>query len=169
MYLGYKRGAWSILGAYTHPVQTRDRRSFDDYSSRHHTFSGLVIRRRLWQTSQLSVSFSRYTRDAATYTNVSGDERRANIDVQFTGNKSGFDWDIEAMNQTGRIGAHAIKAWAFGTSIGHTFAETRRKPHLGLGVDAASGNRNQNGDTLNTLIPYFPTAITLPAIRVTPT
>ena len=62
LYLGYKRSAWSILGAYTHPVQTRDRRSFDDYNSRHHTFSGLVIRRRLWQTSQLSVSFSRYTR-----------------------------------------------------------------------------------------------------------
>ena len=133
LYLGYKRGAWSILGAYTHPVQTRDRRSFDDYSSRHHTFSGLVIRRRLWQTSQLSVSFSRYTRDAATYTNVSGDERRANIDVRFTGNKNGFDWDIEAMNQTGRIGAHAIKAWAFGSSIGHTFAETRLDATLGIG------------------------------------
>ncbi len=156
VYLGYKRGAWGILGAYTHPVQTRDLRSFDDYSSRHHTFSGLVIRRRLWQTSQLSVSYSRYTRDAATYVNVSGDERRANIDVRFTGNKNGFDWDIEAMNQTGRIGGHAIKAWAFGSSIERTFAETRWTPHLGLGVDAASGNRNKNGHTLNTFNPLFP-------------
>ena len=92
-----------------------------------------MIRRRLLQTSQLSVSYSRYTRDAATYANVSGHERRANIDVQFTGNKNGFDWDIEAMNQTGRIGAHAIKAWAFGSSIGRTFAETRLNATLGIG------------------------------------
>ena len=117
LYLGYKRGAWTILGAYTPPGPNAGSAIFRRLRRiRHHTFSGLVIRRRLWQTSQLSVSYSRYTRDAATFTNVSGKERRANIDVQLTGNKNGFDWDIEAMNQTGRIGAHAIKAWAFGSS-----------------------------------------------------
>ena len=156
VYLDYRRDAWRITGAYTHPVRTRDLRSFDDYSSHHQTFSGLLFRRRLWQTSQLSVGYSRYTRDAAAFISVSGNERRANIDVRFTGTINGFDWDLEAMNQTGRIGAYAIKAWGFGTLIGHTFTETRWTPHLGLGVDAASGNRNANGHTLNTFNPLFP-------------
>ncbi len=69
-----------------------------------------------------------------------------------------------------------------GSSIGHTFAETRLKPHLGLGVDAASGNRNRNGQTLNTSNPLFPNGHCLagytgypnlihikPAMRVHPT
>jgi len=60
------------------------------------------------------------------------------------------------MNQTGRIGAKTIEAWAFGTSIGRTFADARWKPHFGLSVDAASGNRNANGHTLNTFNPLFP-------------
>jgi hypothetical protein len=30
-------------------------------------------------------------------------ERRDSVDVRFTGAARGFDWDIEAMKQTGRI------------------------------------------------------------------
>ncbi len=156
VYLDYRRSVWRVTTAYTQPVQTRDRRSFDDYSSHHQTFGGVLIRRRLWQTSQLSISYSRYTRDAATFISVSGNERRSNIDVRFTGTMNGFDWDIEAMNQTERIGAKTIEAWAFGTSIGRTFTDARWKPHFGLNVDAASGNRNPNGNTLNTFNPLFP-------------
>ena len=152
----YRRGGWRLGGLYSQPVQIRDRRPFDDFSDRRLTASGILIRRPVMGSSEVSVYYLHYRRGAAHFTSASGDERRESVDVRLKGAANGFDWDIEAMNQTGRIGSQAIDAWAFGSVVGYTLANTSWTPHLGLGVDAASGDRNPHDDRLETFNPLFP-------------
>jgi len=152
----YRRGGWRLGGLYSQPVQIRDRRPFDDFSDRRLTASGFLIRRPVMGSSEVSVYYLHYRRGAAHFTSASGDERREIVDVRLKGAANGFDWDIEAMNQTGRIGSQAIDAWAFGSVVGYTLANTSWTPHLGLGVDAASGDRNPHDDRLETFNPLFP-------------
>ncbi len=80
-------------------------------------------------SSEVSVYYLHYRRGAAHPTSASGDERRESVDVRLKGAANGFDWDIEAMNQTGRIGSQAIDAWAFGSVVGYTLANTSWTPH----------------------------------------
>jgi Alginate export len=155
-YADYQRGAWRVTGAYARPVQIRDLRAFDDSSDGRLTVGGLLIRRRLLGSAQLAVDFIHYTRDAAVFTTVSGDERREIIDLRFRGAANGFDWDVEAMNQAGRIGSQDIDAKAFGSSVGYTFADVGWTPRLSLGVDLATGDRNPQDNRLETFNPLFP-------------
>jgi hypothetical protein len=138
-YADYQRGAWRVTGAYARPVQIRDLRAFDDSSDGRLTVGGVLIRRRLLGSAQLAVDFIHYTRDAAVFTTVSGDERREIIDLRFRGAANGLDWDLEAMSQTGRIGSQDIAAKAFGSSVGYTFADVGWTPRLALGVRSRNG------------------------------
>jgi hypothetical protein len=87
---------------------------------------------------------------------VSGGERRDILDVHFAGAAKGFDWDAEAMGQTGRIARDDIEAWAFGSLAGYTFRNVGWTPRLGLQVDAASGDNNPRDHRLETFNPLFP-------------
>ena len=131
----YRRSGWQLGGLYSQPVQIRDRRPFDDYSDRRLTASGILLRRRVMGSSEVSVYYLRYRRDAAHFTSATGDERREIVDVRLSGAANGFDWDIEAMNQTGRIGSLSIEAWAFGSVVGYTLANTK------LDASSRSGRR----------------------------
>lgn len=159
----YQRGLWRIVGLYSRPLQLRDLRAFDDYSDDRMTVSGILIRRRLLESAQMSVYYGRYTRDSAQFISASGNERRDIGDIRFGGAMNGFDWDIEAMNQTGRIEDQAIQAWAFGSSVGYVFADAAGKPHLELALDAASGDRSDQDRRLETFNPLFPNGYFLPA------
>jgi len=152
----YERGDWKFIAFYSQPVQDRDLRAFDDYSSARLTYGGVRVERRLWQGTQFAVYLSRFTQDQARYLTVTGNEHREIIDAHFSGARSGFDWDIEGMNQTGRIGPDAIEAWAFGSLGGYTFSQVALTPRLGLQIDAASGNRNGADHRLGTFNPLFP-------------
>jgi alginate export protein len=152
----FARGAWRFTGAYTHPVQTRDLRPFDDYSDKRVTFGGILIRRHVLGSAQLSVDFTRYTHANAMFTTASGDERRDAVDVRFNGATNGFDWDIEAMNQIGQIGSLAIEAKAVGSLAGYTFDGVGWSPRLGLGVDFGTGDHDPHDSRLETFNPLFP-------------
>jgi hypothetical protein len=155
-WLDYERGQWAFIGFYSQPVQDRDLRAFDDYSSDRLTFSGVRIERRLSAWGQVSAYYARFTQDAAKFLSVSGDERRDVLDVRFGGKAMGFDWDIEAMNQTGAIGGDSVRAWAFGSLAGYSFAGLGWSPRLGLQIDAASGDSNPHDRVLRTFNPLFP-------------
>jgi hypothetical protein len=155
-WLDYERGKWTFIGFYSQPVQDRDLRAFDDYSSSRLTFSGVRIERALSGWGQVSAYYARFTQNAANFLSVSGNERRDVLDVRFGGKAKGFDWDVEAMNQTGAIGGDPIRAWAFGSLGGYTFAGLGWSPRLGLQVDAASGDSNPHDRVLGTFNPLFP-------------
>ena len=152
----YERGPWRFTSFYSQPVQNRDAHIFDDYSSGRLTYGGVRIERRLFGVMGLSSYLSRFTQDDVTFPSAHGDEARNILDARLAGAAAGFDWDLEAMGQTGRIGQDRIAAWAMGSLGGYTLKRVVWTPRLGLQVDAASGDNNPNDHRLGTFNPLFP-------------
>lgn len=155
-YADYQWRAWRVSGGYTQPVQIRDQRAFDGYSNNRLTLSGVRVQRLLFGSAHLTGFYIHYTNRDAAYTSVTGNERREVMDIRFNGIASGLDWDIEGMNQFGKIAHQLIRAWAFGSLVGYTFAHVHWTPRLGLSVDFATGDRNPHDNTLETFNPLFP-------------
>ena len=154
--VAYTRGPWRFIALHTDPVQNRNRRAFDDYSSPHLSFGLLRIERKITASSSLSAYVGRFSQDDARFLSARGNERRDLVDVRLAGSGGGFDWDAEAMAQNGRIGARTIHAWATGAIIGRTFDRTPLRPRVSLQFDAASGDKNPTDHQLNTFNPLFP-------------
>jgi hypothetical protein len=155
-WIDYERGPWRYIAFYSHPVQDRDLRPFDDNSNNQLTYGGFRVEREIMRTASLSAYISRFTQDSARFPSAHGDERRDIVDVRFAGSKGSLDWDVEAMKQVGRIGLQDIEAWAFGSLAGYTLRDTPWTPRLGIQVDAASGDRSPTDNQLNTFNPLFP-------------
>jgi len=154
--VAYTRGAWRFIALHTYPVQNRNRRAFDDYSSPHLSFGLLRIERKITSSSSLSAYVGRFRQDDARFPSASGNERRYLVDVRLTGSGGGFDWDAEAMAQSGSIGARVIRAWTTEAIVGRTFESVPLSPRVSLQFDAASGDKNPADDRLNTFNPLFP-------------
>jgi hypothetical protein len=152
----YEDGPWRLISFYSQPVQNRDLRAFDDYSSGRLTYGGVRLERKLSASSSLAIYYSRFNQDDARFPAASGNEFRDIVDARFSGSAGGFDWDLEAMNQTGHIGSQSVEAWAFGTIGGYTFADLTMTPRLGLQFDGASGDDNPHDHQLGTFNPLFP-------------
>jgi hypothetical protein len=152
----YERGPWRLVSFYSLPVQDRDLRMFDDYSSGRLTYGGMRVERKIFGSDSLTAYYSRFTQDNAKFPSASGDERRDIFDLRFSGAGGGFDWDLEAMKQTGRIGSDEVDAWAIGSLAGYTLADIGWTPRFGLQLDAASGDNDPHDHTLETFNPLFP-------------
>jgi hypothetical protein len=151
----YENGPWRFITFYSHPVQVQDNRVFDDYSNGKQTFGGARLERKLTETTNITGYYANFTQADARFPNAAGNERRDVLDVRLNGTSNHFDWDIEAMNQTGRIGPDKIEAWAFGSLAGYTFANAAWSPRVGIQLDAASGDGNVPG-RFGTFNPLFP-------------
>jgi hypothetical protein len=152
----YETGLWRFISFYSLPVQTRDLRAFDDFSSGRLTYGGARAERKLTESSDIAVYYSRFTQDNARFPNASGDERRHILDVHYNGTFSNIDVDIEAMGQVGHIGNDDVRAWGFGSLAGYAFSDIDWLPRLGIQIDAASGDTNPNDHMLGTFNPLFP-------------
>jgi len=152
----YEHGLWRFISFYSQPVQNRNLRLFDDYSNGHLTYGGDRIERSDVGPGQLSAYYSQYRQDNARFLTVQGNERRDIFDVRYAGGLDGWDWDLEAMGQTGQIGRDSIQAWAFGTLAGYRWEATVWSPRLGLQFDGASGDQNPHDGRLGTFNPLFP-------------
>jgi hypothetical protein len=136
--VAYTRGPWRFITLYTDPVQSRDSSLFDDYSSPHLSLGLVRVERQVTSSSSLSAYVGQFRQDDARFPSASGNERRALVDVRYTGISGRVDWDAEAMSQNGRIGAQTIRAWATGVVIGRTFGSSGSRPRISLQFDAAS-------------------------------
>jgi hypothetical protein len=150
----YRHGGWQLSAAYTQPVQISARDRY--YSSSDLTFGGVHIERRLAKLGSVSGYVARFTHNDAVFAGASGNERRNVFDVRLAGSIRGVDWDAEAMHQTGSVGAQIVQASAVGSSVGYTIASVAWTPRIGLGGDAASGDRNPGDTMLQTFNPLFP-------------
>jgi Alginate export len=114
------------------------------------------MERKLSDSMNINAYYANFTQADVHFPNAAGDERRDILDVRATGTAKHFDWDLEAMNQTGRIGTRAIEAWGFGSLAGYTFADVNWTPRFGIQVDAASGDGKSPGHPFGTFNPLFP-------------
>jgi hypothetical protein len=156
LWMEYKLGKWLFTGFYSQPVQDRDLRVFDDYSSNSFTYGGVHAEYRFTGTIGVSASISQFKQDDVRWIAVAGDELRNVFDGRFFGTYKDFDWDVEGMGQLGHIAEDHIAAWAIGALAGYTFEAVGWTPRLGLQLDAASGNSNPNSKTFGTFNPLFP-------------
>jgi hypothetical protein len=152
----YEKITWRYIAYFSHPVQARNIRCFDDFSSSALRYGGFRIEHKLNDSIKLSSYLSQYNNKNAFFPSVMGSERRNLRDIRFVGKGSSFDWDIETMGQVGTIANQNIRAWGFGSISGYTFEHINLKPRIGLQLDAASGNQKKNGSTLGTFNPLFP-------------
>jgi len=152
----YETGLWRLIGFYSQPVQDRNLRAFDDFSNGHLTYGGIRLERRDVGPGQLSAYYSRYTQDGAHFLTARGNEERDIFDVRYAGGLDGWDWDLEAMGQTGEIGNQQVQAWAFGNLAGYRWPDAFWSPRLGLQFDGASGDGNPHDHVLGTFNPLFP-------------
>nr|WP_244424791.1 alginate export family protein [Methylobacterium nodulans] len=156
LWADWETESWRLLGFISQPVQYRFAEPFDDFSNRGLRFSTLRVERKVLGDNELSAYWGLYQRDGARFLDAGGNEARHVFDVRFAGAADGFDWDLEAMGQLGRVGSSAIRAWAVGSRVGYTFASLPLQPRLGLQADAASGDRRRDDATLGTFNPLFP-------------
>jgi hypothetical protein len=156
LWADYEISKWRFIAYATQPVVDRDERPFHDSSSRHMTFSGVRVERKVFGDDELSAYWSRFTQDQATYQGRTGPERRDVFDARFAGAAGSFDWDLEGMEQTGAFAGREIEAWAIGTRGGDTFRSVLWQPRIGLQLDAASGDANPTDHKLGTFNPLFP-------------
>jgi len=152
----WESGPWRVLGFASQPVQYRDDRDFDDTSSADFRFNMLRVERQVLGTNELSAYWALFDRDTARYIDGSGEEDRHVFDLRFAGKASGFDWDVEAMGQLGKVGEKDIRAWAVGARTGYTFENAAWTPRIGLQFDIGSGDRNSGDKSLGTFNPLFP-------------
>jgi hypothetical protein len=155
-WVDYEKGKWRYITFYSHPVQDRDLRAFDDYSNARLSYGGFRVEHKVMQSASIAVYVSRFSQEDARFPSVTGNERRDVVDVHFAGTHGSMDWDLEAMNQSGRIGIQDVAAWAFGSLGGYTFSSIPWTPRVGLQVDSASGDKNPHDNQLNTFNPLFP-------------
>ena len=152
----YETGLWRFIGFVSQPVQYRFGDVFDDFSGQNFRFSTARIERKVFGDNELSGYYSLFERSSARYLDALGEETRHIFDVRFAGNANGFDWDLEAMRQTGHVGPKEIEAWALGGRTGYTFSNAAWTPRIGLQADAASGDGRAGDNTISTFNPLFP-------------
>jgi hypothetical protein len=149
-------GPWKFIGFVSRPVQYLDYGTFNDYSNGSFRFDMLRVERQLSSTIDLSAYYALYERDNAQYLDASGIEHRNVFDVHFAGRLQNVDWDLEAMEQTGEVGAKEIRAWALGGRTGYTFGNLAWSPRIGLQADAASGDSHPGDNKIESFNPLFP-------------
>jgi hypothetical protein len=152
----YENGPWRFITFYSHPVQVQDFRVFDDFSNSDLTFGGTRLERKLTETSNITGYYANFSQANGRFANAAGIEHRDIFDLRSSGTADHFDWDLEAMNQTGSIGPRSVEAWAFGSLAGYNFANVNWTPRVGIQIDAASGDGNIAGHAFGTFNPLFP-------------
>jgi hypothetical protein len=95
--------------------------------------------------------------DPATFNGTTGVERRHTAGARLGGKlgTTGFDFDVEAAGQFGRLGGQDIRAFMLASQLGYTLAKAPATPRVFVGLDYASGDHHRGGDiqTFNQLFP----------------
>jgi hypothetical protein len=135
----YQRPDWEATAFLTRPVLEQTYRFSSDDSST--AFWGLYVTH--WLNPAQSLGFDLYyfgvDRDKNTYTSGTAREDRHTFGTRWFGGRDQWDWNGEAMFQTGTFGNETILAWAGAMDTGYTL-NTMWQPRFGLKAGAASGN-----------------------------
>ncbi|MCY1401246.1 Alginate export [compost metagenome] len=132
-----------------------DKDSFDDGSNNNVKFYGLYGTLPLSRGWNVDLYGFGLETEARSLAGLTGEEERYTLGTRIFGNAGPFDWSWDLAGQFGDMASADIRAWAFSTDSGYSFAGPWR-PRLGLRIDAASGDRQAGDDRVETFDPLFP-------------
>ncbi|MDB6174734.1 MAG: hypothetical protein JWL59_4045 [Chthoniobacteraceae bacterium] len=95
-------------------------------------------------------------RDDAAFQQGIADELRHSFGARFWGKPGAWDYNYEALIQTGSFGGANILAWTVATDTGYTSASLPFHPRVGFKADIATGDCNPNDGRLTTFNALFP-------------
>ena len=92
----------------------------------------------------------------AAFVQGAAEERRHSFGARLSGNRGPWDWNWEAVYQTGSFGEGDIDAWTLASVTGYRFSELRWQPRVALSANIASGDDDPDDADLGTFNPLFP-------------
>lgn len=175
-------GSTGLRTLWGHPLRNLNC-AFDDRHDDGQRLAAIQFERSLAQHATIELYALDYARDAARFSSGVADEARRSWGLRVHGQREGFDFNTEALWQSGRWGGERIRAWTLANDFGWQLQNVPWSPRLGIKADIASGDRNpQDGrlETFNALYPnpsYFSDAALIapanlvdlqPNLRVSP-
>jgi hypothetical protein len=151
-------GPWRVDALVARPVRNRID-SLNDRFDRNRSLWSVYATRKMDEVipgSGLDLYYIGYRNADASFNQGNGREDRHTFGSRFFGKAQGWDWNFEAMLQSGRFGPGYIGAWSIASDTGYTFAEMQFAPRLGLRANIISGDRNPANPDLQTFNPLFP-------------
>lgn len=144
--------AWRVEGFHLRPVDIRAG-AFDDRGDRDERLWGVQVAR----SGTVGVQAYALVAEAPriSYAWGAGDERRESFGTRIFGAAAGWDWDIEAVVQTGRVDDRDIRAWTVASDAGYRLA-LPWSPRLGLKADIASGDGDPADGRVGTFRAPYP-------------
>lgn len=70
--------------------------------------------------------------------------------------KANWKYDFEGLYQFGKINSQNISAWTLSSNTSYTFENVKFNPRIGLKTEFISGDKNSNGNKLQTFNPLYP-------------
>ena len=151
-------GSWTWIALAGHPSET-NRGFFDDSPDHTQTIwaTGALGPNPWIKGANLSVYYIGFDRKSNRFDQGAGHEVRNTAGTRSWGTKGKLDFNWEFLYQWGQFANTNIRAWAFSTDNGRTWAKAKFAPRVGLRTDLVSGDKNPNDGSLNTFNPLFPT------------
>lgn len=147
-----------IDGFVSRPIST-DQGVFDNHPEAGSSFWGLYSTTEvdfLPGAGHLDAYYLGLQRSNSRFVAGRADENRHSFGVRLWGDSDGWDYNWEAVYQTGRFGTSGIEAWTVATDTGYTWKDWGLEPRLGLKIDVASGDSNPRDSSLGTFNALYP-------------
>lgn len=152
-----QRKGWRIDALAVRPVQTNPG-VFDDGSDYTQKLWGLYAVTALpdWPGANLDLYYLGFERDNARFAQGTAHETRQTWGTRLWGKHGDWDYNGEAVLQSGHFGADRIGAWMVSLDASYTFSTAGGKPRFGVRGGIASGDRDPHDGELNTYNGLFP-------------
>lgn len=149
---------WSVDGFAVRP--DLDNPGFFDNAPNHAVgFWGIYATRSLTRKASVDLYYLGLDRKEATFERGTAQEVRHSLGGRISRpvatERSGWDFDDEALWQFGSFGSDGIRAWTVATETGYRWTDVPLKPRLSAKADVSSGDHPNSG-TLGTFNPLFP-------------
>ena len=147
---------WSLDAFVAAPVDLRPG-VFDDRYNDATAFWGLygTVPSPIDDQGKIDLYYLGIDREDRVFGAASGHETRHSVGARLFGDHRGFDYNIEAVGQFGRLGDSDIRAWTVASDFGYTWGEHPWRPRFGVRANISSGDRGNDGST-ETFDPLFP-------------
>jgi len=146
--------AWRVDAFAGRP--TRDRIGvFDDRGDPGQEFAGARLQRRYGPVTANLLYFD-LARDRFQVGDMVAHDHRRSLGGHVFGRLGAYDFDVEALRQTGRFGASRVSAFGGAADAGRTFAEAPLSPRIGARLTYGSGDSDPTDGEQQTFAPPFP-------------